>query len=107
MVSKAPEVTDMLQGIRRTLGVDPNQKDPVLVDTLRALSESMRRDDRVTSKEITAREQMNLCSCCRHWPIPERLKPYFLFGSTGFTPRGLCSGARGDPGNRPDESGIG
>lgn len=42
---KAPEVTEVLQGIRRTLGVAPNQKDPVLVDTLRALVEPMRRDD--------------------------------------------------------------
>jgi hypothetical protein len=39
------EVTEVLQGIRRTLGVAPNQKDPVLVDTLRALVEPMRRDD--------------------------------------------------------------
>src|SRR5690606_33256473 len=42
---KAPEVTEVLQGIRRTLGVAPNQKDPVLVDTLRALIEPMRRED--------------------------------------------------------------
>ena len=42
---KAPEVMEVLQGIRRTLGVAPNQKDPVLVDTLRALVEPMRRDD--------------------------------------------------------------
>lgn len=42
---KAPEVTEVLQGIRRTIGVAPKQKDPVLVDTLRALVEPMRRDD--------------------------------------------------------------
>jgi hypothetical protein len=30
---KAPEVTEVLQGIRRTIGVAPHQKDPVLVDT--------------------------------------------------------------------------
>ena len=42
---KAPEVTEVLQGIRRTLGVAPNQKDPVLVDTLRALIEPMRKED--------------------------------------------------------------
>lgn len=42
---KAREVTEVLQGIRRTLGVAPHQKDPVLVDTLRALVEPMRRDD--------------------------------------------------------------
>jgi site-specific recombinase XerD len=41
----AAEVTEVLQGIRRTLGVAPNQKDPVLVDTLRALVEPMRKDD--------------------------------------------------------------
>lgn len=40
---KAPEVTEVLQGIRRTIGVAPKQKDPVLVDTLRALVEPMRR----------------------------------------------------------------
>lgn len=38
-------VTEVLQGIRRTLGVATNQKDPVLIDTLRALVEPMRRDD--------------------------------------------------------------
>lgn len=37
-------MTEVLQGIRRTVGVAPNQKDPVLVDTLRALVEPMRRD---------------------------------------------------------------
>jgi integrase len=37
--------TEVLQGIRRTIGVAPNQKDPVLVDTLRAVVEPMRRDD--------------------------------------------------------------
>jgi hypothetical protein len=42
---KAPEVTEVLQGIRRTLGVAPNQQYPVLVDSLRALVEPMRRDD--------------------------------------------------------------
>lgn len=42
---EAPEVTEVLQGIRRTIGVAPNQKEPVLVDTLRALVDSMRRDD--------------------------------------------------------------
>jgi integrase len=42
---KAAEVTEVLQGIRRTLGVAPTQKDPVLVDTLRSLVEPMRRDD--------------------------------------------------------------
>jgi site-specific recombinase XerD len=42
---KAPEVTEVLQGIRRTIGVAPHQKDPVLVDTLRALVEPMRKDD--------------------------------------------------------------
>src|SRR5262245_428594 len=35
----------VLQGIRRTIGVAPSRKDPVLVDTLRALVEPMRRDD--------------------------------------------------------------
>jgi integrase len=35
----------VLQGIRRTIGVAPHQKDPVLVDTLRALVEPMRKDD--------------------------------------------------------------
>jgi site-specific recombinase XerC len=35
----------VLQSIRRTIGVSPTQKDPVLVDTLRALVEPMRRDD--------------------------------------------------------------
>lgn len=42
---KAPEVTEVLQGVRRTIGVAPNQKDPVLVDTLRALVEPMRKED--------------------------------------------------------------
>jgi hypothetical protein len=42
---KAHEVGAVLQGIRRTLGVAPDQKDPVLVDTLRALIEPMRKDD--------------------------------------------------------------
>jgi hypothetical protein len=42
---EAAEVTEVLQGIRRTLGVAPNQKDPLLVNTLRALVEPMRRDD--------------------------------------------------------------
>jgi site-specific recombinase XerD len=42
---KASEVTEVLQGIRRTIGVAPHQKDPVLVDTLRALVEPMRKDD--------------------------------------------------------------
>jgi integrase len=42
---KAPELTEVLQGIRRTLGVAPHQKDPVLVDTLRALIDPMRKDD--------------------------------------------------------------
>jgi integrase len=42
---KEPEVTEVLQGIRRTIGVAPKQKDPVLVDTLRALVEPMRKED--------------------------------------------------------------
>jgi site-specific recombinase XerD len=42
---EAPEVTEILQGIRRTIGVAPKQKDPVLVDTLRALVEPMRKED--------------------------------------------------------------
>ncbi len=42
---KAPEVTEVLQGIRRTLGVAPNHKHSVLVEILRALVESMRKDD--------------------------------------------------------------
>jgi hypothetical protein len=41
---KAPEVAEALQGIRRTIGVAPNQKEPVLVDTLRALIEPMRKE---------------------------------------------------------------
>jgi integrase len=42
---KVPEVTEVLQGIRRSIGVAPPQKDPVLVDTLRALVEPLRKDD--------------------------------------------------------------
>jgi integrase len=42
---KAPEVTEVLQGIRCTIGLASHQKDPVLVDTLRALVEPMRKDD--------------------------------------------------------------
>lgn len=41
----AAEVTEVLQGIRRTIGVAPSQKEPVLVDTLRALVEPLRKDD--------------------------------------------------------------
>jgi site-specific recombinase XerC len=35
----------VLRGIRRTLGIAPNQKAPLLVATLRALVEPMRKDD--------------------------------------------------------------
>jgi integrase len=42
---RAAEVFEVLQGIRRTLGVASSQKDPVLIDTLRALVEPLRKDD--------------------------------------------------------------
>jgi integrase len=42
---KAPDLTEVLQGIRRTPGVAPHQNDHVLVDTLRALVEPMRKGD--------------------------------------------------------------
>jgi hypothetical protein len=57
---KAPEVLEVLQGIRRTLGVAPRQKDPVLVDTLRALVEPMRRED-----PGDVRDRALLCLCGR------------------------------------------
>jgi hypothetical protein len=43
-LAKAPEA-EVLQGSRRAIGVAPNQQGPGFVDTLRALVESMRRDD--------------------------------------------------------------
>jgi hypothetical protein len=42
---RAPEVAEVLQGIRRTIGVSTHQKDPTLIDTLRALVEPMHKDD--------------------------------------------------------------
>jgi integrase len=80
---KAPEVTEVLQGIRRTIGVAPHQKDPVLVDTLRALVEPMRKDD-----PGDARDRALLClgiaSGCRRSELVALDVADLSFGDDGF-----------------------
>jgi len=80
---KAPEVTEVLQGIRRTIGVAPHQKDPVLIYTLRALVEPMRKDDPGDVRD-RALLCLGLASGCRRSELVELDVGDLSFGDDGL-----------------------
>jgi integrase len=88
----------VLQGIRRTLGVAPNQKDPLLVATLRALVEPMRKDD-----PGDARDRALLClgfaSGCRRSELVALDLADLSFGDDGLEIVIRCS--------KTDQEGLG